>query len=121
MKSCVAMSLLGTVISMSCAADVVEARVDLTVGQTWSVTLPGNPTTGYMWSVAENSGLVQVELAPEKKESPCRRPMVGSPCGTVVSLTAPVAGQGSVKLIYARPWEKGKAPAETRIFIVTVK
>lgn len=93
--------------------------MELTVGQSKSVTLPGNPTTGYMWSVAEAPAAVKVELNLADNTAP--RGMVGCPRATVVTVTAVQAGQGTVKLVYARPWEKGKTPADSHTINITVK
>lgn len=115
------MALMGAVVSVACAAEPAVETAALTVGQSWSVTLPGNPTTGFVWQVAECPEVVQVNLAFEaSKPAPGERPLCGRPCGTVVTLTGLKAGQGTVKLIYSRPWEKETAPL-TRTITVTVK
>ena len=115
------MALMGAVVSVACAAEPAVETAALTVGQSWSVTLPGNPTTGFVWQVAECPDVVQVNLAFEANTPPPgERPVCGRPCGTVVTLTGLKAGQGTVKLIYSRPWEKGTAPL-TRTITVTVK
>lgn len=117
----IVMALTGALVPVVCAAEPVAQSVELAVGQSMTVTLPGNPTTGFVWSVAECADVVQVELAFEQKAPQSGPPLCGSPRATVVTLTGQKAGQGSVKLIYARPWEKGTAPAATRILNVTVK
>lgn len=113
--------LIGALAPVVCAAEPAAQSVELTVGQTMAVTLPGNPTTGFLWSVAECSDVVQVSLAFEPKAPESGAPLCGSPRATVVVLTGVKAGQGVVKLVYARPWEKDKAPADTRVYTVTVK
>lgn len=100
-------------------AYAVEEKMELTVGESTSITLPGNPTTGYMWAVAESPDAVKVEIALKEQDSPTG--MVGCPRASVVTITAVQTGQGVVKLVYARPWEKDKAPAETRLIHVNVK
>lgn len=98
---------------------VADECLNLAVGQSKTLTLPGNPTTGFMWSVAEAPDAVQVKVELAADAAP--RGMVGTPRATVVTITAVKSGQGAVKLVYARPWEKDKAPAETRIVNVTVQ
>ena len=116
------MALMGAVVSVACAAEPAVETAALTVGQSWSVTLPGNPTTGFVWQVAECPDVVQVNLAFEASTpAPGERPVCGRPCGTVVTVTGLKAGQGAVTLIYARPWEKDTPPAQKRIFTVNVK
>lgn len=100
-------------------AYAVEEKMELTVGESTSITLPGNPTTGYMWGVAESPDAVKVEIALKEQDSPTG--MVGCPRASVVTITAVQTGQGVVKLVYARPWEKDKAPAETLYINVNVK
>lgn len=117
----IVMALTGALVPVVCAAEPVAQVVELTVGQSVTVTLPGNPTTGFVWSVAECSDVVQVELAFEQQAPQSVPPLCGRPRATVATLTGQKAGQGVVKLVYARPWEKGKAPAATRILNATVK
>ena len=116
-----AVALTGALVSVVCAAEPAATPVELTVGQSATVTLPGNPTTGFMWSVAKSADVVQVEvdLAPVAPRS--GPPLCGSPRASVVTFTGLKAGQGTVTLIYARPWEKDTPPAQKRIFTVTVK
>ena len=67
---------------------------ELAVGATLSVNLPGNPSTGYVWQ---------------------------GPVATTVKVTGKSAGKAVGKLIYSRPWEKGKAPHSTCVLNITVK
>ena len=112
-------ALLGAAMLVAPAAVAAEA-VELAVGESKTVKLPGNPTTGFLWSVAECSDVVKVELALEKA-APDAAPLCGRPSATVVTLTGQKAGQGVVKLNYARPWEKDEEPALSRTITVTVK
>ena len=114
-------ALTGALVPVVSAAEPVAQTVELTVGQSMTVTLPGNPTTGFMWSVAECPDVVQVNLALEKVAPRSGPPLCGSPRATVATFTGLKAGQGTVTLIYARPWEKDTPPAQKRIFTVNVK
>ena len=116
-----AIALTGALVSVVCAAEPAATPVELTVGQSMTVTLPGNPTTGFMWSVAECPDVVQVNLALEKVAPRSGPPLCGSPRATVATFAGLKAGQGTVTLIYARPWEKDTPPAQKRIFTVNVK
>ena len=121
MKHIIFAALVGTAVIIAPAAVAEHETLELAVGETQTITLPGNPTTGYVWRVAECPEVVQVNLAFEPKAQESGPPLCGAPSATVVSLTGLKAGQGVVKLVYARPWEKGKAPADTRAYTVTVK
>ncbi len=114
-------ALTGALVSDVCAAEPVAQSIELAVGQSMTMTLPGNPTTGFLWSVAECSDVVKVELAFERNTRPSAPPLCGRPQATVVTLTGVKGGQGTVRLIYARPWEKDTAPVSTRTYTVTVK
>lgn len=114
-------ALTGALVPVVCAAEPAATPVELTVGQSMTVTLPGNPTTGFMWSVAKSADVVQVDVALEKVAPRSGPPLCGSPRATVATFTGLKAGQGIVTLIYARPWEKDTPPAQKRIFTVNVK
>ncbi len=118
LKNNIVMAFVGMAVLASPAFAEVE-NMELTVGQSKSITLPGNPTTGYMWSVAESPAVVKVEVDLANDTAP--RGMVGCPRATVVTVTAVQAGQGTIQLVYSRPWEKGKAPADTHTINITVK
>lgn len=94
-------------------------NMELAVGQSKSITLPGNPTTGYLWRVADAPQTVQVDVTLEDSKAPLG--MVGCPRASIVTVTAKKVGQGVIKLVYARPWEKDKAPLETLHINVNVK
>jgi len=122
MMKCMQMaSLLGMAVLVA-PAPAAEEAMELTVGESKSVTLAGNPTTGFLWQVAECPDVVVVELAFEqRKPEPNEPPLCGRPCGTVVAVTGTKVGQGTVKLIYSRPWEKGEPPFKTHTLNVSVK
>ena len=115
--------LIGSTVVMVSPAETAEPSgvqtMEVSVGETKSFLLPGNPTTGFIWQVAECSPVVEVEVAIQPNNSP--RGMVGSPSNTKVSVSGQQVGQGEVKLIYSRPWEKGKAPLHTHTVKVNVK
>lgn len=115
LMSCIAVMTSPAVMAM----ETCEKTMDLVVGETAAVALSGNPTTGYVWQVAESSDIVEVDVRFEATESP--RGMVGSPGRTIVSVTGKTTGQGVVQLVYSRPWEKGKEPAHTCTIKVNVK
>lgn len=112
-------ALLGMAVLVGPAAAAENHVMELSVGQSQSLKLSGNPTTGFVWRVVEVPEFVQVEIKLEEREFP--RDMVGCPCASVVTVTAEKEGRGVVKLVYARPWEKDTPPANTCHLDVTVK
>ena len=94
--------------------------VELTVGNTLIVELPGNPSTGYMWEVGSvnTSVLKQVESTTKFKSE---TNLTGSPGKVTLRFKASGAGKTALKLVYHRPWEKGVAPVKTYQADVVVK
>lgn len=116
---------------MAAACAVAQAEpsapaehITLRVGETSTISLEGNPTTGYTWNLAEP----QKENAPvlvtmsygrvpdEDEENPC----CGAPCPTIVKMTGVHAGAASFTLEYKRVWETDTPALHTRTFVVTV-
>lgn len=104
------------------AAAVVPAAAALNVqvGRKVSLVLEGNPTTGYLWQLepALPAGSpVQVELSVVTN---CEENCCGFPTPTTLTMAGVKPGTQLVRVVYARPWEKGKAPAQEKCFAVTV-
>jgi len=90
------------------------------LGQVFAIRLPGNPTTGYQWQLAGISTPAVVSLGkPQYERTPTAKAMVGSGGTFVFTFKAAKPGKAAVKLVYVRPWEKDKPPAET--FSVTIE
>lgn len=95
--------------------------VNLQVGQKVTVLLEGNPTTGFIWRQAgalpANAPVtVDLRCAATENGGMC----CGFPTPTSLTITAVKPGTQVVRVVYARPWEKGKAPAREQSFSVTV-
>lgn len=91
-------------------------RLELRVGQRLMLQLRANPSTGYSWEVVSSGQPVLRQLG-EPTYTPDSH-MVGAGGQLQYEFRAEQAGTASLKLAYARPWEKGKEPADT--FSVTV-
>ncbi|HEU5099003.1 MAG TPA: protease inhibitor I42 family protein [Roseiflexaceae bacterium] len=83
----------------------------LQVGDMLQVNLEGNPSTGYTWSVESlDASVLKVVCEPEFHPA-------GSALGASSTVTyrfeAVGAGQTTLKMIYARPFEKGVPPLKT--------
>ena len=87
-------------------------NIKAAAGDKIQLTLAGNPTTGYSWSVAKTAG-DSVKLGKlEYKQRPARRGMVGVGGSYSLAMTVVKRGAFSMTLHYQRPWMKGKqAPA----------
>ena len=124
-----AMKTLGSFLMAALVAVPVLAQnaaeapvpVNLQVGQKVTVLLDGNPTTGFIWRQAETlpaDAPVTVDLrcVTQEEGGMC----CGFPTPTSLTITAVKPGTQVVRVVYARPWEKGKAPLREKSFAVKV-
>jgi inhibitor of cysteine peptidase len=81
-------------------------QITIQPGQVVTVTLESNPTTGYSWQVMEidNAILVQ-EGDPEYKQASGTGGLVGAGGTETFRFKAIAAGETTLSLGYARPWE----------------
>jgi inhibitor of cysteine peptidase len=86
--------------------------VMLKVGDTLSVQLPGNPSTGYSWEPA-NADLKILTLVGEPEFIAQNPGETGSGGTVTLRFKATGAGQEPLKLVYHRSWEKDVAPLKT--------
>ncbi len=116
----VAVLLLGT----SCALFESGNRILLTekdsgrtleaeVGDTITLRLPANPSTGYLWigSVPDMGVLREVENRYETPEE--MRGKTGVPVVKIYSFAVVGPGEAGIKMEYRRPWEQERAPKAT--------
>ena len=83
------------------------------VGQQITITLKGNPTTGYLWSVAGfSSNAVEQVGEVEYRRDEAGKHRVGSGGVFAVTFQAARPGKSTVRLEYRRPWEKDVDPIE---------
>jgi inhibitor of cysteine peptidase len=83
------------------------------------VRLPSNPTTGYRWSLAQQSTPV---LQPEGAPTYEKGAVDAGAGGTEIWRFAPTqAGEGTLRLEYRRLWEADVAPARVVSYKVTVR
>lgn len=84
--------------------------VTVPVGEVVSITLGGNPTTGYAWELADVDRAV---LAPDPEPAYVADSALSGAGGKYTfRLTARAAGSTAVQLVYRRSWEKGLPPLE---------
>jgi inhibitor of cysteine peptidase len=112
--------LAGLVLS-ACGAQQITENMDgqtVTVkpGETFTITLTGNPTTGYGWQMADlNTAVLKILSEPSYKPDTL---MTGSGGTYVYKFEAVGAGTATIKFNYLRAWEKNKLPYKT--FTITV-
>ena len=78
-------------------------------GQTLEVLLNENPSTGYVWSLAEQPKLFKVEevyQSAQKQAAADVTPVLGAGGQKTYRFTATTAGEELLHLKHARAWEK---------------
>jgi len=102
---------------ISCTQEnVIQAKV----GESFTITLESNATTGFSWQLAE--GLDETRLKLESsKYIPAATDRVGSGGEEKWIFRALKKGSAKISLKYVRPWEKDTAPALEKTFFVKVR
>lgn len=93
--------------------------VKMAVGDTLTVDLSSNPTTGFMWRDKVEGKAVRPAGEPQYHGPKAPRPGAGG--RQLFSYRAVRSGAGSIRLAYSRSWEKGKPPAQTYQIKVVVR
>jgi len=93
--------------------------VELEAGQKLTVSLAGNPTTGYSWEVSEIDPAV-VELVGEP-DYQSDSDLIGSGGVYTFVFKGVGPGQSGVKLVYHRSWETDVEPEKEYEIFVNVK
>jgi inhibitor of cysteine peptidase len=88
--------------------------VSLQYGSNLEVNLPGNPTTGYSWKLDSIRGkslkqVGKIDYVADQRDDK----RIGSGGTFTARFKAAQRGKSTLTLIYVRPWERGKAPAQT--------
>ena len=92
--------------------------IELRTGDRLSISLGGNPTTGYSWELAAVDKQVLTPLS--KPGYAASSQAVGAGGVFAFEFEAVAAGQTALRLVYRRPWEKRRRPAQTFKVEVTV-
>lgn len=90
-----------------------KCPMELHSGQTLTITLPSNPTTGFRWVVSDAAPGVLRSLGPEVYTTPEDAGLVGSAGQSTWRYQAYQRGQAHLLMHYQRPWETDVAPAKT--------
>jgi len=106
------------------AALALEAKdngnqIDVQKGQTITIKLEANPTTGYTWEVVESEGAILRQVGETEYEA--ESDLIGAGGVQTLLFEAVEAGEIELRLVYHRPWETDVEPLETFSVQVTVK
>jgi len=97
-------------------------QVTLKVGQVFEVELPSNQTTGYRWNYrSDGEAVVEKVGEPSYMLGSSPMGMVGGGGTEIWTFRATNGGRGTIRLEYARPWERDVAPVQTVVFKVVVE
>jgi inhibitor of cysteine peptidase len=96
-------------------------QVELAVGDTLTLGLCSNPTTGFQWgpaAISDESVLKEINHRFQAPEEMGTEPVVGTSGEEIWTFETLKAGQATVDLEYSQPWEGGEKGAWT--FVLTV-
>jgi inhibitor of cysteine peptidase len=93
------------------------SQITLNMGQTLSIRLEGNPSTGFGWEVLEINEAVLRQAGDIDFEAESDLP--GSPGIQVLHFEPVASGETDLELVYRRPWES-EDPVETYLLRVIV-
>lgn len=93
--------------------------ITLAVGETATIRLEANPTTGYQWEPSAAPDDAVIRVVSDTYEAADSN-VVGSGGTQEVVIEGTGAGTTTLEMRYVRPWEDGVAPAETATFDITV-
>ncbi|MDD1759916.1 MAG: protease inhibitor I42 family protein [Methanothrix sp.] len=96
------------------AHDSIRAEL----GQTFSISLESNPTTGYIWTVDFDQRFLNGVTELNGTISSMRPMLIGTGGQQIFSFTPIKEGQTIISAIYKRPWEE--TAAEKRIFLIII-
>jgi len=102
----------------------LSQQIEVAAGDSFSVTLCSNPTTGFQWSeIAQISNQTALQQTGHQFVSPQSEPPPppGTPGQDVWTFKALKKGTSTVSMEYSRPWEGGEKGEWTFVLTVVVK
>lgn len=93
----------------------------LRTGQTVTLTLPSNPSTGYRWLLQNPAASTLRSLGPEVYSHPEDAGIVGSAGQSTWRFQAQQAGESHLILVYQQPWAPEVRPVQTFDCAISVK
>jgi inhibitor of cysteine peptidase len=104
---------------LPCAAwarDIIVTEADtgkkmvLQTGDTLSIVLEGNPTTGFTWKIASSNTSILKEVKTTYKSA---NALIGAGGIFLFTFQAVAEGTANLQCSYHRPWETESPPAKT--------
>ena len=101
----------------------ISYGVDVAVGDSFTVTLCSNPSTGFEWESAQISDQTVLQQIDHKFVGPESEPPPppGTPGEEIWTFQALKQGTSTISLEYSRPWEGGEKGEWTFNLTVVVK
>ena len=100
----------------------ISKEVEVSVGDSFTVALCSNPTTGFLWSEsAEISDETVVKQVDHKFLPPGEKGVVGASGKEVWTFKALKEGESTISMEYSRPWKGGEKGEWTFQLTVVVK
>ncbi|MCK4387345.1 MAG: protease inhibitor I42 family protein [Dehalococcoidia bacterium] len=100
----------------------ISKEVEVAVGDSFTVTLCSNPTTGFQWSeTAQISDQTVLQPVDHKFVPPEKTGVEGAPGQETWTFKALEKGTSVISMEYSRPWEGGEKGAWTFNLTVVVK
>ena len=100
-------------------ADDSGSEATLEPGETVTLRLESNPTTGYAWEVRGLEGQNVVTLVDQSYEADSK--LLGSGGVDTITFKAANAGEVTVELVYRRSWETDVAPIKSVSYTLVVR
>jgi len=91
------------------------STIEASVGDDITISLAGNPTTGYTWNVLQPQNADVVAF--DDREYEAESDAIGAPGTEELEFEAVAAGEATIELGYFRPWEPDQVD---KTFTVTV-
>ena len=103
----------------------ITQEIDVSAGDTFSVVLCSNPTTGFQWThfaqISNRSVLEQTDHQFSLPEDGNQPPVTGAPGQEIWTFNTLKEGTSTVSMEYSQPWLDGKKGEWTFVLTVVVK
>ena len=101
----------------------ISKDVEVALGDSFTVTLCSNPTTGFKWELPKITDQTVLQQVDHKFEPPeiTKPPKEGAAGKEVWLFKTLKEGKTTISMEYSRPWEGGERAAWTFVLTVVVK